>query len=425
MIINKLNFLKHVPDDKKNLFTNFLSLSFLQGANYILPLLTIPYLLRVIGTSNFGIIVFGQAFAYYFIILTEYGFNLHAAKEISINREDKTKISKIFCSIMFTKLLFLLIATIIFTTLVLSFDKFRTEITLHFFFFGTVIGHVLFPVWFFQGMEKMKYTTFLNILSKLIFTIAIFVFIKNEKHYVYVPLMYSLGFITSGIIGIYSAFKDFKLSLHMPTYKSIIGNIKNSSFFFMSKLSLSVYKVTNAFFLGLLTTNEITGYYGAVEKLIHAITMLNQPIISALYPYMSRTKNKALWKKIFYRWSFIAATLIFAICLIFSTPILTIIYGSSMTNIPLMSNLLRLFAIEIPIVYPCSMLGVPFLVALGHAKYFNISIIAASIFHIIGLFCISPFINLYNVIVLTLLTETVVLSIRIYAIKKNNLWQTD
>jgi len=424
-MINKLNFLKNKSEDKRNLFTNFLSLLFLQGANYILPLLTVPYLLRVVGASRFGIIVFGQAFVYYFIILTEYGFNLHAAKEISIHREDKTKISKIFCSIMFTKLLFLVISSVIFILLVLIFSKFRAEIALHFFFFGTVIGHVLFPVWFFQGMEKMKYTTFLNILAKLIFTIAIFVFVKNESHYVYVPLMYSLGFITAGIVGIYSAFKDFQLSLHIPSYKAIIENVKNSTFFFLSKASLSVYKVTNAFFLGLLTTNEITGYYGAVEKLIHAITMLNQPIISALYPYISRTKNKVLWKKIFYKWSFLVAALIFAVCFLFSTPIITIIYGNNMTNIPLMSNLLRLFSIEIPIVYPCSMLGVPFLVALGYAKYFNMSIIVASIFHIIGLLCLSPFINLYNVIILTLITETIVLSIRIYAIKKNNLWQFD
>jgi PST family polysaccharide transporter len=83
--------------------------------------------------------------------------------------------------------------------------KFRGDWEVYMLTFGTVVGHTLFPVWFFQGMERMKYITVLNILAKLVFTVLIFVFIRTQSHYAYVPLFNSLGYLVSGVIGIWMA----------------------------------------------------------------------------------------------------------------------------------------------------------------------------------------------------------------------------
>lgn len=84
-----------LKSDYKVLLENFFSLSALQIVGYILPLITIPYLVRVLGVDKYGLVSFATAFLVYFQILTDYGFNLSATKEISVHRDDQTKLSEI------------------------------------------------------------------------------------------------------------------------------------------------------------------------------------------------------------------------------------------------------------------------------------------------------------------------------------------
>ena len=83
-------------EDKKRLLSNFFSLSILQAFTYILPLLTLPYLVRVLGADKFGLVMFAQAFIMFFNLVVEYGFVLSATRDISIHRDDKAKITEIF-----------------------------------------------------------------------------------------------------------------------------------------------------------------------------------------------------------------------------------------------------------------------------------------------------------------------------------------
>ncbi|MFW6147983.1 MAG: oligosaccharide flippase family protein, partial [Thermodesulfobacteriota bacterium] len=113
--------------ERKRLLENFISLSTLQGLNYILPLITIPYLVRVIGPEKFGLISFSQAFIQYFVLITNYGFNLSATREISINRANKKRVSEVFSAIMLIKIVFMAFSFSIFCLLVFSIPKLRLE----------------------------------------------------------------------------------------------------------------------------------------------------------------------------------------------------------------------------------------------------------------------------------------------------------
>lgn len=293
-ILDKIKKLTNT-EDKRRLLSNFMSLSVLQGANYVLPLITLPYLVRVLGPEKYGLIAFAQAFIQYFNILTDYGFNLSATREISIHRNNAQKVSEIFSSVMIIKFCLLVLSFVIMSILVFSFWKFRQDWLIYYLTFGMVVGQVLFPVWFFQGMERMKYITFLNITAKLIFTFAIFVFIHQASDYIYVPLLNLFGYLVAGALALWIVFRGFKVGFKVPSYSSLIHQLKEGWYIFISQVAISGYNSSRLFAVGLFTDNTITGYYAIAEKLMNVvITFPLASLLQSLYPRLTKiySENK-------------------------------------------------------------------------------------------------------------------------------------
>lgn len=405
-------------DEYRVLVENFFSLSVLQIMGYILPLITLPYLVRVLGVEKYGLVNFAIAFVMYFQILTDYGFSLSATREISVHRDDKTKISEIFSSVLIIKSLLMILSLIILAIIVFSFNRFSGDWKIYFLAFGLVVGNIIFPTWFFQGMERMKYITLLNVLANVIFTIAIFVFIKQASDYLYVPLINSLGLIISGLISLWIIFKKFKINFTIPSKNGLITHFKDSTNFFLSRASVSIYTSSNAFFLGLFTNNTSVGYYAAAEKLYTAAQGLYSPLVQVVYPYMSKSQNKPFYRKIFKLTT--GFNTIFSILLfILSGSIISILYGYNFqASVPVM----MIFSIALLVVVPSQLLGYPFLAAIGFQKYANGSVVIGSIVHLLLLLLISSFMNIYLVAGLVVLTESIVLLIRLYGVRKHKLW---
>ena len=158
------NYIK--KQDFLALRSNFLSLSVLQFINMFLPLVTLPYLVRVIGVEFFGLVSFILSIIMYFNIIVSFGFELSATQQISLCRDDLKKVGKIFSNVLATKLLLLIFSAIMLIGLVYSIDTLRQHSVLYFATFGVVIGNFLMPSWLFQGMENMKYITFANVMSR-------------------------------------------------------------------------------------------------------------------------------------------------------------------------------------------------------------------------------------------------------------------
>lgn len=412
-----------MKSEKKNLFENFISLSFMMVFSYVIPLISLPYLSRVLGPEMFGLVFFAQAFMMYFMILTDYGFGLSAIREIAVNRHNKNNLSNIFSAVTIIKLILLGISFLILLLAIAFVPKIHDNWLVFILTFLMVIGNAIYPIWFFQGMERMKYVTFLNILSKLLFLILIFIFVKSQDDYILVPLLNSLGFLVSGILGLYFAFKEFKIKLYLPGLKTLKKQFKYSTEFFISRASLTLYTNTNAFCLGLIGSNLMVGYYVAAEKIYYALSGLQQPLNGALYPYVSKNKDIKLYKKIFWIYCTINL-LICAFAFIFAKEIITIFYGAEMVEA---YKILRIFACVVLIDVPNILMGFPFLGALGHTKEANSSVVYASIVHIIGLgiLIFTKHLNIYSIAYMVFLTITVATICRLYATIKYNLWNLD
>jgi PST family polysaccharide transporter len=248
-----------LKEDKRRLIGNFFSLSVLQAVNYVLPLVTLPYLIRVLGAEKFGLVIFAQAFLQYFVIFTDYGFNLSATREISLHREDSDKVAGIYSAVMTIKILLMVLAFAVLTVLVLSFPKFRGAWPVYMMTSGMLVGHVLFPVWFFQGLERMKFITVINFLARLVFTVSIFLVIRRPSDYLYVPLLNSLGFLLAGLLAIWVVLSRFNISVRKPALAEISYHLRSGWHIFVSTLSVSFYKTNSIFVLGLFASEAVVG----------------------------------------------------------------------------------------------------------------------------------------------------------------------
>lgn len=405
-------------EEYRVLAENFLSLSTLQVLVYIIPFITLPYLTRVLGVYNYGLVNFAIAFNTYFIIITDYGFNLSAVREISVNREDPHRVSEIFSSVMLIKGILATLSFCILLLVILNIPRFSINWQVYIFAFGLVIGNVIFPTWFYQGMERMKYITVLNVLTNLIFLAAIFIFIRRPSDYLYVPLLQSMGTLTAGVISQWIIRTRFNVRFHLPPLRTVYETFRDSTQFFLSRVSVSIYTSSNSFFLGLFAGNTAVGYYSAAEKLYTAAQGLYSPLMQVTYPYMAKTRNRAFHRKVL-RYSLILNTILCGGIILFAPTIIGILFGPQyMPSV----NVLRLLAVALMVVIPSILLGYPFLAVLGQQRYANGSVIIGSIVHLIMLLAVSAFMNIYIVACLVIITETIVLAIRVYGIKKHDLW---
>ncbi len=327
--LNKI-FNQSIKDDHKIIATNYFSLSILQVANYILPLLILPYLVRVLGAEKFGLIMFAQALATILTVFVDFGFSLSGTREVSVARNEREKLSKIFSAIMIIKAGLICLAFFILIIIVKVFTRFSADADVYFLSFGVVIGQALFPVWFFQGIEKMKIVALINIFAKVIFTVLVFVVVKVESEYILVPVFNSLGFIVAGTLGLFLSFKYIQFKV--PSFKLIKQLLFESSSLFVSNFATMLYTYGNVFILGIFTGNTIVGVYSSMEKLILAIKNIFTPLYQALYPWMTKqTDNKKI--KVIKSLSpivFVIGVLITLSIVLFGKTFLSIIYNDAL-----------------------------------------------------------------------------------------------
>ncbi len=284
------DLIKWKPFYKTIVFENYFYLLIIQGCNFIIPLVTFPYLVRVLGTNNYGIVMMAHSLAIFLGIFVDFGFNISATREVSILKKKKKNLSEYFWNIFSIKGLLLFFAFLTLLILCFTIERFFINKIVYLFSFGIVIGQNLFPTWFFQGIEKMRVITFINLTAKLIFTIFIFLFIKEESDYKLVPVFNSFGFIISGTIGFIISLKY--INYKKPNFNQIIKIIKESFSLFFSNIVVSLYTSLNTLILGLFTTDSLAGIYASMEKLIIAIKSIYLPLYQAIFPNISIKEKK-------------------------------------------------------------------------------------------------------------------------------------
>jgi PST family polysaccharide transporter len=280
-----------------------------------------------------------------------------------------------------------------------------------------VAGQVLFPIWFFQGKEKMKYISILNVIAKTIFTITIFIFVHSSKDTWKVPLFNSLGFIIAGSISLYIVFNNFEIRFIKPSKQAIINQLKEGWYIFVSTLAISLYTISTTFILGIFTNNIIVGYFAAADKLIQALKGLLGPLSQSVYPFItkrvSESKERGLIfiKKLF-KIVALGTGIISLLTFIFADFIVYTVMGKNYIN---SISVLKIMSIIPFLVGLSNVMGIQTMLSFNRKKEFQMILIAASILNIIVSVILVPLFNHIGSSISVVLVESfVTISMFIY-----------
>ncbi|WP_143306083.1 oligosaccharide flippase family protein [Chitinophaga vietnamensis] len=280
--------MKRFSKEQTTLIRNFGALSVLQGLNMVLPLVTLPYVLRVFGAEKYGIIVLANSLLAYFQSFTDFSFNITATRDVAVHRHSNRALSLIYSRVLSTKGVLVLASLLLFLPVVILVPQFADNKIVFLLTFPALAGYALFPEWFFQGMEEMKYITILSACIKIFFTICIFVFIRHQQDFYWYPLFNALGYIGAGLFAQYLLISRYGLRFSFIGFKRIWRVLKANFNIFINQFLPNLYNNTTTFLLGILTGNAVVGVYGAAKSLIEAANTFISILSRVFFPFLNR-----------------------------------------------------------------------------------------------------------------------------------------
>ncbi|MGC8750557.1 oligosaccharide flippase family protein [Hydrotalea sp.] len=273
---------------RKVLMSNFFYLGIYQGLNFLFPLLISPYLIKTIGLNNFGLITSVQALMTFFTIFCDYGFNMSATKEISMNKDHHEIINNIINSVFIIKIIIVILSSLILWILVISIHKFSIYSILYLFSFALPLGRAFFPIWFFQGIQKMQYLILFSLFSKGLAAILLITFIHKPSDSYLVNLFIGFMDFLGTLLMIIFVYKIFNFKIYIPESRHIIQQTKNGFYLFLASFFANLTANSNLVILSFFVKNDALGIFSVADRIVFMIKQLPTIIFQAIYPHACR-----------------------------------------------------------------------------------------------------------------------------------------
>jgi O-antigen/teichoic acid export membrane protein len=270
-----------------SLLQNIAALGAVQVASYLLPLITLPYVTRVLGAENWGVVAFVQVVIGYFTLLTNWGFPISGPRKISAHRNESELLSDIFIATWVAQWLICVLAIVLLIVLVLFIPYFLQYSTYYFWGIGIIIGNILFPVWFLSGLEQMRQIASIQIAGRLASVPLTLILIRSPED---APLIIAIGGMTSivsGIISILWIQKKIELVWRWPNFKRVIEELQEGATLFASSIWIGLYTTFIPIALGLVAGNAEVGYFTLADRVRKLAQSALAPISQSLFPRMS------------------------------------------------------------------------------------------------------------------------------------------
>lgn len=379
MINNYIDKGKNVVKRNKTILENMSWVTAVEVFILIAPLITYPYLVKVLGMELYGIIISAQVLASYATIIIDFGSNSVVAKHVSINRNNKEMLSEIVCSVFTVRSFLWFVCLPIYCAVVFLVPVYSDFWLLFLISYGLTLNDVLFPRYFFQGIENMRISSIINIAIKLFFILLVFVLVKDNNDYMMVPVLYTIGYALAGIISMYIVFGRMKIRFAIPPVKRMMIYVKDSSAIFATDLICTIKDKFNYILLGGFSGMANVVVYDLGIKLNVIIVKPVQIIGQVLFPRFAKTKNAKKLNQMTLV-VFILALLSAIVVNIFLPWIVDFFLHTEIDLLPL-----RIFTLAPVFLSVSSFLSSNFFIAFGHNKYMLYSILVTTGAYLVAL----------------------------------------
>ncbi|MRG69306.1 oligosaccharide flippase family protein [Lactobacillus reuteri] len=394
---------------KGKVVQNTVMLYLMNFAKIALPLITLPYLTRVLSLNNYGTFTYVKTVMIYMQLIIDFGFLFSATKDIVEAGKDKKKIGSITGNVLIAKFILSFFSLLFLIILIIFIPLLRRNILFTLVSFVPVFLTVFLFDFLFRGIEEMQIITFRYILMKGISTGLTFIFVKGNNDLMWIPILDIIGTLVA-ILWVWRTMNKMGITLSFGTFKEACNKIKISAVYFVSDIVSTAFGALNTLIIGILLSSSDVAFFGLVSQLVAAVQAMYTPIVNGIYPEMVKTKSLGLIKKVLY--IFMPLIVIGCLIVFFGAGIvLNIIGGSKYIGA---GTVLRLMIPVLFFSFPEMLFSWPVLGVIDKVKETTATTIEATIVQISGLILLIVF-NIFTLNSITILrgiTEFILFMLR-------------
>lgn len=366
--------------NKRKIFENIVTLYGMSIAKIVFPLLTLPYLTRVLSVESYGIVSYVKAVMQYMQIAVDFGFMLSGTKDIVNAKADHAKLEKEVGDILLARVLLAAAAFVVLLGMIAVIPLLRENVGYTMLAFMTVFLSVFLFDCFFQGIEKMQVITLRFVTMRGVATAMTFVFVHSDKDVLLVPLLDAVGSLVAVLL-VFVELKKENIAIHFSGVKAAWKKLRDSFVYFASNMATTAFGALNTLLIGAFLPATEVAYWSVCMQLIGAVQTMYTPIIDGVYPEMIRTKS----------WDFIKHLLMIFMPIVFAGSAFSIVVAPYVLQIVGGKQYVAatpLFRLLVPVLifsFPAVVLGWPTLGALNKAAQVTKTTILAAVVQVVSL----------------------------------------
>jgi PST family polysaccharide transporter len=405
----------------KTIIKNISSLFSIRVAGYIIPLITLPYLVRVLEPIGYGKLGFCLAIIQYFIIAVNYGFDLSATQKIAQSNDDKLKLSLIFWNVIAVRVLISLAGLILLFLLSIIFENIASLLPTLLCAYVAVFAAALFPQWLFQGKEQLGTISIIRIVLQVIQLPFLFLYVKSTDDIWLAALLSSMPSLIIVAFSVYLISKRHWITWVMPSLGGMKKELKDGWYLFLSTAAIGLYTTSTTVILGIIAGPVSVAIYISANKLLQAAQGIYSPISASFYPrinnLMSKSKTEALEMIRYLMKVQTAITFGISICLfIFAPYVVNLLFGPEFER---SSSVLRIMSVLPIIIGLSNIFGVQVLLSYGYKKEFSTILLISGFISLITLIPLCYFYQSEGAAISVVITEFIVTALMLrYVLNK-------